>query len=341
MVVVGVDVHKATHTAVAIDEVGREIATKTVRATDAGHRQLLAWALRQWANADLRFAVEDCRAVSTRLERALLSAGQTVVRVPPHLMAGVRQSARTRGKSDPIDALAIARVVLREPHLPIAHHDGPSRDLKLLVDHREQLVATRTRLQNRLRWLLHELDPELAVPAGALSRVRTVDRIAAFLATQPATTVTRIAADLVADIQALTLRVDALERELAELTETHAPQLLALPGCGPLTAAKLYGETANITRFRSAAAYAMHAGTAPIPASSGKVVRYRLARGGNRQLNAALYRIAVTQIRCPGRGQTYYQHRKTQGDSSKEALRALKRRLANTVYQLLKQPTLT
>jgi transposase len=315
MVVVGIDVHKATHTAVAIDEVGREISTKTVPATDAGHRKLLAWALRRWADTELRFAVEDCRAVSTRLERALLSAGQSVVRVPPHLTAGMRQSARTRGKSDPIDALAIARVVLREPHLPIAHHNGPSRDLKLLVDHREQLVATRTRLQNRLRWLLHELDPELTVPAGGLSRLRTVDRIAAWLATRPATTVTRIAGELIADIRALTVRVDALEQELATLT--------------------------NITRFRSAAAYAMHAGTAPIPASSGKVVRYRLARGGNRQLNAALYRIAVTQIRCTGRGQTYYQHRKTQGDSSKEAIRALKRRLANTVYQLLKQPTLT
>jgi transposase len=156
-----------------------------------------------------------------------------------------------------------------------------------LVDHREHLMATRTRLQNRLRWLLHELDPELAIPDGRLSSVRTLDRIAAWLATQPATTVTRIATDLAADIRALTERTDALERELVGLTKTLAPQLLALPGCGPLTAAKLYGETANIDRFRSPAAYAMHAGTARIPASSGKVVRHRLARGGNRQLNAA------------------------------------------------------
>jgi transposase len=162
-----------------------------------------------------------------------------------------------------------------------------------------------------------------------------------WLGAQSATTVTRIAGELLADIQALTVRINALGRELATLTEAHVPQLLALPGCGPLTAAKLYGETANVDRFRSAAAYAMHAGTAPIPASSGKVVRYRLARGGNRQLNAALYRIAVTQIRCPGRGQAYYQHRRACGDTSKEALRALKRRLANTVYQLLKQPALT
>jgi transposase len=256
-------------------------------------------------------------------------------------MAGARRSARTRPKSDPIDALAIARVVLREPHVPTAHHDGPSRELKLLVDHREQMVETRTRLQNRLRWLLHELDPELAIPAGRLSKMATIRQVATWLMTQPHTTVTRIARDLLADIEDLTDRVDALERELATLTETHAPQLLALRGCGPLTAAKLYGETANIDRFGSAAAFAMHAGTAPIPASSGKIVRHRLARGGNRQLNSALYRIAITQIRCPGPGQTYYQHRKARGDTTKEAIRALKRRLANTVYQLLKHPALT
>jgi transposase len=341
MVVLSIDVHKATHTAVAVDEVGCQLATTTVPATDAGHRQLLAWALHHWPNCELRFAVQDCRAVSTRLERALLAAGQSVVRVPPHLMAGVRRSARSRGKSDPIDALAIARVVLREPHLPTAHLEGPSRDVKLLVDHREQLVATRTRLQNRLRWPMHELDPELVVLDGRLSSVSTLNQLGAWPATQPAITVTRIAGQLLADIAALTARVDALQRELATLTKAFVAQLLALPGCGPLTAAKLYGETANIDRFRSPAAYAMHAGTAPIPASSGKVVRYRLARGGNRQLNAALYRIAITQIRYPGLGQTYYQHRKATGDSSKEALRALKRRLANVVYHLLKQPALT
>jgi transposase len=341
MVVVGIDVHKATHTAVAVDEVGRQLGCKTVPATDAGHRQLLAWALQHWAKTNLRFAVEDCRAVSTRLERALLGAGQTVVRVPPHLMARSRQSVRARGKSDPIDALAIARVVLREPHLPQAAHDGPSRDMKLLVDYRDNLVGSRTRLQNRLRWLLHELDPELVIPLRQLASLRRLDRITAWLATQPATTTTRIAGELVADIRALTIRANALKRELAALTQTVVPQLLALPGCGPLTAAKLYGETANINRFRSRAAFAMHTGTAPIPASSGNTIRHRLARGGNRQLNAALHRIALTQTGRPGPGQTFYQRRKANGDNNREALRALKRRLANTVYQLLKQPALT
>ena len=125
---VGVDVHKDTHTAVVADELGRELGKRTVAATDAGHRALVGWAARH-AAGERTWAVEDCRHVSVRLERALLGAGEQVVRVPPKLMAGTRSSARTRGKSDPIDALAIARAALREPDLPIAEHDQSSREL--------------------------------------------------------------------------------------------------------------------------------------------------------------------------------------------------------------------
>jgi transposase len=155
----------------------------------------------------------------------------------------------------------------------------------------------------------------------------------------PAGTVRRIALELVADIRALTERVNALERELRELVRTQAPQLLTLPGCGVLTAAKILGETANPTRFRSEACFAMHAGVAPIPASSGRTNRHRLARGGNRQLNAALHRIAVTQIRLDGLGHAYYQRRRARGDTTMEALRALKRRLARIVFNLLNPTT--
>lgn len=339
VVMLGIDVHKNTHTAVVVDEVGRKLGEKTVRATDAGHRQLLRWTLRQWPSQQARFAVEDCRHVSTRLERALLGAGQTVVRVPPKLMAGARSAARTRGKSDPIDALAIARAALREPDLPAAVHDEASREVKLLVDHREDMVATRTRMQNRLRWHLHELDPELDPAARGLDRRCELDRLTAWLARQPASMVVRIAAELVTDIRDLTVRINALERELATRMTQQAPQLLALPGCGALTAAKIVAETANVTRFRSEACYAMHAGVAPIPASSGNTTRHRLARGGNRQLNAALHRIAVTQIRLTGPGRTYYQHRRSNGDTTMEALRALKRRLARVVFNLLRTDT--
>lgn len=340
MVMLGIDVHKDTHTAVGVDQVGAQEAVRTVRATDAGHRQLVRWARTRWPQKRT-WAVEDCRHVSTRLERALLAAGEQVVRVPPKLMAGARDSARTRGKSDPIDALAIARAALREPDLPVACHDEPSRELKLLVDHREDLVAERTRMQNRLRWHLHELDPELDVPPRGLDRLVVLDRLLGWVAGQPTSMVARLAGELLADIRAATLRINALEREITERAQQLAPELLTLLGVGGLTAAKIVGETANVTRFRSEACFAMHAGVAPIPASSGRTNRHRLARGGNRQLNAALHRIAVTQIRVPGSlGQTYYQRRRAQGDTTMEALRALKRRLARVVFNLL-QPTTT
>jgi len=330
VVVVGIDVHKDTHCAVAVDESGRQVAGPvTVRATDAGHRQLLRWADRE-LDGQVRFAVEDCRHVSTRLERALLTAGQTVVRVPPKLMAGARQSA-----------LAIARAAVREPDLPVAEHTHASREVKLLVDHREDLVTMRTAMQNRLRWHLHELDPALDPVARGLDRAVVLDRLTKQLAALPAGTVRRLAVELLDDIRALTARINDLERELTGLVRAQAPQLLALPGCGVLTAAKLLGETANPNRFRSEAHFAMHAGTAPIPASSGRTHRHRLARGGNRQLNAALHRIAITQIRLQGLGRVYYQRRRTQGDTTMEALRALKRRLARVVFNLLRDTPTT
>jgi transposase len=251
-------------------------------------------------------------------------------------MAQTRASARTRGKSDPIDALAIARAAVREPDLPRAEHTPASRDLKLLVDHRDDLVGVRTGLQNRMRWRLHELDPEFDLPARGLDLTKHLDRARARLELLPASTLRRIALEELADIRDLTRRINALERELTDLVRAQAPQLLQLPGCGPLTAAKLLGETATPARFRSEACFAMHAGVAPIPACSGKTNRHRLARGGNRQLNAALHRIAVTQIRLDGLGRAYYQRRRTNGDTTMEALRALKRRLARIVFHLLR-----
>ena len=346
VVMVGVDVHKDTHCAVAVDEVGRQLGRdRTFRATDAGCLQLLRWA-QQHADqqqaelaepVELVVAVEDCRHLTTRLERALLRAGARVLRVPPKLMAGARQSARTRGKSDPIDALAIARAALREPDLPVAEHTHASRTLKLLVDHREDLVAERTAKQNRLRWHLHELDPGIDPKSRGLDRTSELDRVQQCLQQLTdlpgaAGTVRRVALELLDDIRALTVRVNALEKELRALVLQQAPQLLELPGCGPMTAAKIVRETANPTRFRSEACFAMHAGVAPIPASSGRTDRHRLARGGNRQLNAALHRIAVTQIRLGGPGTTYYQHRLAMNDTKMEALRALKRRLARVVF---------
>lgn len=335
MVVVGADVHKRTHTFVAVDEVGRELGSKTFEATTAGHQAAVRWARGKFGG-ELTWAIEDCRHLSARLERDLLTAGQQVVRVPPKMMAEQRRVARTRGKSDPIDALAVARAAQREPGLPVACHDETSRELKLLVDRRESLVRQRTSTINSLLWRVHELDPAWAPPARSLDVAKQQQLLMNKLA-DVAGIVAELAREELADIIELTGRINQLERRIASLVEKVAPSLLLMPGVGVLTAAKLVGETAGVNRFKSEAAFARHAGIAPIPVWSGNTAgRVRLTRSGNRQLNAAIHRIAVTQIRIDGLGKTYYEKKKAEGMSTPEALRCLKRRLARIVFNTLK-----
>ena len=334
MVVVGADVHKRTHTFVAVDQAGRELGTGTFDAVTTGHQQAVVWARKQFGD-ELVWAIEDCRHLSARLERDLLSAGQSVVRVPPKMMAEQRRIARTRGKSDPIDAAAVARAALREPDLPVASHDEQSRELRLLVDRRDDLVKVRTATINRLLWRVHELDPAWAPKARALDKAKHQQSLADRLADAPGI-VAELARDELADVVELTGRINQLERRIAGLVAKAAPTLLAMPGVGALTAAKLVGEAAGISRFKSEAAFARHAGIAPIPVWSGNTKgRVRLTRSGNRQLNAAIHRIAVTQIRLDGLGKTYYEKKKAEGMSTPEALRCLKRRLARIVFNHL------
>lgn len=332
--VVGIDPHTKTHTAVAVDGgTGAEVATITVKARSGGHERLLRWA--RSLGGDLTFAVEDRRHVSGSLQRFLLARGERIVPVPPRLMAGARQGGRRRGKSDPIDATAVARAALRHPDLPGAHLAGAERDVRLLVDHREDLVGERTRLQNRLRWHLHDLDPDLEVPPRGLDRYVWLDRTERHLRAMEPTVQVRIAIEEVRRIRELTAEVERLRRGIATLVRLLAPELLAIPGCGELTAAKLLGETAGARRFRSEAAYAMHAGVSPLEVSSGDRQRHRLNRSGNRQLNAALHRIAVTQKRIHPPAQAFLARKRGEGQGEREALRCLKRFLARTVYRTL------
>jgi transposase len=279
----------------------------------------------------------------TRAGEALVSASEELVRVPPKLTAPQRRSGRVRGKSDPIDALAIARAALREPRLdrPRAGEER-LRELRLLVDHRDDLVDERRRAQQRLRWHLHELDPLLGVPARALDRPVWLDRIARKLARREQTLQVRIARDLLGRCRALTRAILELECELAVMTAQTAPALLELPGCGAVTAAKLLAEIGPIDRFQTDAQLARHGGVAPLEASSGRVRRHRLDRGGNRQLNCALHRIAVTQARVHPAARAYLERKQAEGKSRREAIRCLKRQLARVVFNALKtSPALT
>jgi transposase len=310
------------------------LGERTVAATGEGHLALVQWAS-QWDAA--QFALEDCRHLTRRLERDLLSAGWRVVRVPTRLMAGARQGARQPGKSDPIDAEAVALAALRHDGLPVAELDGPTREVKLLVDHRRDLVAERTRIQNRLRWHLHELDPALHVPSRGLRRYCLIDELAAKLEAFDGV-VARLARDLLRRCRELTAEVNALEAELRPLVRSLAPAVLELPGCGVLGAAMILGETAGAGRFRNKNAYARFTGTAPIPVWSGNTRgKVRLNRGGNRTINTALHMMAVTQSRGIGPGKVYLDKRKATGKTRTEALRLLRRHLSDAVFTALRQ----
>ncbi len=332
MIILGIDAHKRTHTVVAVDELGRQVGMKvTASTTTVAHLELVTWA-EQFGPHE--WAVEDCRHLSRRLEADLLVAGERIRRVPPKLMAHARDAARTYGKSDPIDAAAVARAAQRYPDLPVAQLDGPSREMRLLVDHREDLVKDRTGHLNRLRWHLHELDPTWDPKARSLARYKHLDATARRLAGFTGM-VARIALDLVIRIRELTVAINDLEREITQRVAGLAPTLLELAGVGALTAAKLVAEVADVRRFKSKDAFARHNGTAPLPVWSGNRERHRLSRTGNRQLNAAIHRIAITQMRCHDDAKIYLERRREFGNTSTEALRALKRRLSDVVYRAL------
>jgi transposase len=336
MIVIGTDTHKATHTCAAVSAAtGRLAGGLTAAAREPGFGELLVWA--RALEEERIWAIEDCRHVSGSLERFLVASGERVVRVPPRLTGQSRRGERTAGKSDPIDALAIARAALREgpETLPAAQLDPEALGLKLLLDHREDLVRSRAEDQCRLRWHLHDLWPGLELPAGCLDRTVWLDRVGRRLARAAQGARVRVSRDLLRAIRERSRRIAGLEREIAALVRSRAPELLELEGCGALTAAKLIAETAGAARLSSDSKFARLAGVAPIPASSGQRTRHRLDRGGNRQLNCALHRIAVTQGRCHAPAREFLARKQAEGKTRIEALRCLKRHLARRVWRLL------
>ena len=339
MIVLGADMHKSSHTIAGIAAAtGEMLGDKTARVGTRGFGEVLLWA--RGLGADRVWALEDCRHVSGSFERFLIARGERVVRVPTKLMADSRRRARGRGKSDRIDAIAVARAALREgvDELPAAQLQGPELDLRLLVDHRERLVRQRVALNNTLQWHVHDLWPELRLPGSSLFYGTWGPRIARRLARTEQTMGVRIARDELRRIRELSKAIQALEAEIAQRVAQIAPQLLSEPGFGPLTAAKLVGEIAGASRFASDAKLARAAGVAPIPVSSGTTNRHRLDRGGNRQINATIHRIAVTRIRCHPETQAYIARKRAEGKSTKEAIRCLKRHLTRRLWHLLQPP---
>ncbi len=339
MVTIGIDPHKQTHTGVAVDQLGVQITQRTAAARREGFGQLLEWARK--LDGERVWVIEDVRHVSGALERFLIDRGETVVRLPPRLMTNARQGVRERGKSDPIDALAIARAALREgiDTLPTARLAGVELEIRLLALHRERLVGTRTRLINELRWQLHDLWPDWEIPKRVLIHPGWQTKIARRLSRAARTVQVQIARDMIARVRELTRTITELYEQLAELVKQVAPQLLAEKGLGVSIAAKLIGEIAGIDRFTSDAQLARISGCAPIPVSSGRTDRHRLDPGGNRQLNHAFHMLAYAKILHDPQTAVYLAKQRRRGKTNREAIRSLKRHLVRRVYHLLRDPS--
>jgi transposase len=341
MIVIGADTHKRSHALAGVDEgTGRVAGGRKITADDAGHLAALRWA--RELDTERVWALEDCRHVSRRLEQALVAAGERVVRVPPHRMGESRRTERDAGKSDEIDALAVARAVVKDgpDAFAAAYLDEDAMRIRLLSDHRQDLVAERTRMQNRLRWHLVLLCPEFeaSLVLRSLDQTRQLDRIDRRLRRLPLDARVRVAREELAHIRMLTRSITALQSELHLLVKAHRPMLLAEKGCGPLTAAILIGRTAGAERFKSDSSFARQAGVAPVKCSSGQRDRHRLHRGGDRQLNRALHTIAITRARFDPETKAYLARKQADGKTKKEALRCLKRHLARRFHHILSQP---
>jgi transposase len=332
MAAIGIDTHKATLAACAVDDLGRLLAERTFANEPAGHRALQAWADEVAPGA--RHGIEGSSTFGAALARTLVAGGADVREVPAHLTARGRFTSRRAGKSDPGDALVIARVTLREPDLPPVRRADRSRDLGLLVDAREAAVTGATRSRNRLHAHLVVLVPgygervERLVSGAALARATRLLRGVRGIEAE-------LARDEIAELRRLARRIEVLTRRIENLVGDDP--LLRLPGIGVVTAARLIGEAGDVRRFRSADAFASLAGVAPIPASSGQVARVRLSRGGNRQLNRALYTIALTQVWHHPPAAAYVARKRAEGKTWREAIRCLKRHLARRVFELLQE----
>ena len=330
-VVAGVDSHKKSFAVAMVDEIGRDVGVRQFPNNPTGHTRILEWL--SGHDVDL-VGIEGSANFGAGLTRVLVAAGVTVKEVPAFLTARERKRAPSQGKSDPADARAIARSTLRGQGLCEPLNDGPTADLKLLGDHRDQLNRARQRVANQTHALLVRTFPGYDAKVKKLSTKKGIRA-----AREIASTSDSVAAELIADglteLEAFDVRIAASEKRIKRAVATTETSLTAQRGIGAITASMFLGEVNDPRRLRSQAAFAMLNGSAPLRASSGDIVRHRLNRGGNRRLNRALHIMAITLMRTDEETKAYIRRRRAEGKSKREAIRALKRHLSNVVYRCL------
>ncbi len=331
-VMIGIDPHKATHTAVAINEDEVVLDEFKIRASKGQAGRLCEWAevfeKRQWA-------VESANGLGYLLARQLVAAGETVFDVSPMLASRVRVLGSGRSqKNDPNDARAVAIAALRSDRAALVGVDGDARVLRLLVKRHRDMAQLRATHCVRLHAMLAEL------VAGGIGNTITATKANRLLSeVEPAGEVTRcqvlIARELVADIAALDVTLASSKKRIAAAVAASGTSLCEIYGVGPICAATIIGYVGDIDRFDTKAQFASYNGTAPIEASSGKRVRHRLNPRGNRTLNFAIHIAAVVQFRNQSEGRIFYDRKISEGKTHKEAIRALKRRISDRVYSHL------
>ena len=331
-VLIGVDPHKASVAVAAVNEAGELVEGAHFSQNPAGLRALERWSKRF---PERRWAVENAGGLGRHLAQRLSAAGESVVDVPPKLSARVRVlSTGNSRKNDGLDALATALAAWHNERLAVVDPEAGSEVLRLLSERRGDLVAERTRALNCLHGFLRDL-----VPGGVAGKLSTHRAARILRGIRPQGTSTRLrrrlASEILRDVRALERKIADLNERIEAEVEASGTVLVEIFGVGPILAAKIIGAVGNVARFPSRAHFASYSGTAPVEASSGKVVRHRLSLAGNRHLNNALHMVAVCQARSDVRGGAYYRKKIAEGKSRKEALRCLKRRVSDAVFKSL------
>jgi transposase len=333
-ILIGVDPHKTSVAVAAVDEAKGELLERASFPQDrAGLRSLERWAS---GFPERRWAMENARSLGKQLAGRLAATGESVVDVPPKLSARVRLlSSGNARKNDGLDALATALAASRNERLAAVDPEAAFEVLRLLSERREDLVAERTRALNRLHGLLRDLLP--GGVAGKLSADRAARILRGIRARGGASDRLRrrLASEVLRDVRTLDRKIADLNARVEAEVEESGSTLTQIFGVGPILAATILGTVGDVARFPTKSHFASYAGTAPVEASSGQVVRHRLSLAGNRHLNYALHMVAVCQARSDARGGTYYRKKIAEGKSRKEALRCLKRRVSDAVFRSL------
>ena len=334
-VVIGVDAHTDTHSAAVVTSVGAVLAQQTVAATDHGAADLLAWADVHAPGLRRAWVVDGTRSHGLGLSRRLTAAGERVIEAPR-----VKGAARRRGgKSDALDAVHAARAVLGAEHVATPRADGEREALRLLHVCRRHHSDVRTATVNLLKSLILTADDDLRGQLRGLTTDKQIDRVATLSPPSEADTLTRIRYErliaLASEIAALDEKLADNLKQLRALVAAMCPALLEQSGVGPVSAAAALSAWSHQGRLRNEAAFASLAGVSPVPASSGRTVRHRLNRGGDRTLNSAIHTIAMARRRCHEPTRAYVAKRTAEGKTDKEITRCLKRYVARQIFKLM------